>query len=58
MSLDKKERLTKKRNNEEEAKKVEAEKLNPSFPYKREFFPYDFFGYEQLTAPTDGASTS
>ncbi|MFN6017009.1 MAG: hypothetical protein ACK49N_05490 [Verrucomicrobiota bacterium] len=58
MSLDKKERLAKKRNDEEEAKKVEAEKLNPSFPYKMEVFPYDFFGYEQLTAPTDGASTS
>ena len=58
MSLDKKERLAKKRSDEEEAKKVEAEKLNPPFPYKMEVFPYDFFGYEQLTAPTEEKSTS
>lgn len=58
MSLDKKERLAKKRSDEEEARVVEREKLNPSFPYKMEVFPYDFFGYEQLTAPIDGVSTS
>jgi hypothetical protein len=50
MSLDKRERLAKKRNDEEEAKKVEAEKLNPSFPYRMVVFPYDFFGIENLTA--------
>jgi hypothetical protein len=58
MSLDKKANLAKKRSDAEEAKKVEAEKLNPAFPYKMVVFPYDFFGYEQLTAPTEGKSTS
>jgi hypothetical protein len=53
MSLDKRERLAKKRNDEEEAKKVESEKLNPSFPYKMEVFPYDFFGVENLSPPDE-----
>lgn len=58
MSLDKQANLAKKRSDEEDAKKVEAEKLNPPFPYKMAVFPYDFFGYEQLTATTDSKSTS
>jgi hypothetical protein len=49
MSLNKQANLAKKRSDEEEAKKVEAEKLNPSFPYRMVVFPYDFFGIENLT---------
>jgi hypothetical protein len=58
MSLNKQERLTKKRNDEEEAKAVEREKLNPSFPYKMAIFPYDFFGVESLTATEESKPTS
>lgn len=53
MSLDKKERLAKKRSDEEEARIVEAEKLNPSLPYKMAIFPYDFFGIENLFPTED-----
>jgi hypothetical protein len=58
MSLNKQERLAKKRNDEEEAKAVEREKLNPSFPYKMAIFPYDFFGVESLTATEESEPTS
>lgn len=58
MSLNKQERLTKKRNDEEEAKAVEREKINPSFPYKMAIFPYDFFGVESLTATEESKPTS
>ena len=58
MSLNKQERLTKKRNDEEEAKAVEREKINPSFPYKMAIFPYDFFGVENLTATEESKPTS
>jgi hypothetical protein len=58
MSLNKQERLAKKRNDEEEAKAVEREKLNPSFPYKMAIFPYDFFGVESLTATEESKPTS
>ena len=57
MSLDKKSNLEKKRNNEEEAKQTEAAKLNSSFPYKMEVFPYDFFGVENLSPPEDPATS-
>lgn len=58
MSLNKQERLTKKRNDEEEARAVEREKINPSFPYKMAIFPYDFFGVESLTATEESKPTS
>lgn len=58
MSLDKKGRLEKKRSDEEEARAVEREKLNPSFPYKMAIFPYDFFGVENLTASEEDKPTS
>lgn len=58
MSLNKRERLAKKRTDEEEEKRIEAEKLNPPFPYKMEVFPYDFFGIENLSQPEEEKSTS
>lgn len=53
MSLDKKGRLEKKRSDAEDARIVEAEKLNPSLPYKMAIFPYDFFGIENLFPTED-----
>lgn len=58
MSLNKRERLQKKRNDEEEAKMEEAAKLNPSFPYKMEIFPYNFFGIENLSQAEEEKATS
>lgn len=58
MSLDKKERLAKKRSDEEEARIAETEKLNPSFPYKMAIFPYDFFGVESLTPSEEDKPSS
>lgn len=58
MSLNKRERLAKKRTDEEEEKRIEAEKLNPPFPYKMEVFPYDFFGIENLSQAEEEKSTS
>jgi hypothetical protein len=46
MSLDKKGRLARKRSDAEEAILDEAEKLNPSFPYRMEAFPFNFFGVD------------
>lgn len=58
MSLNKRERLQKKRNDEEEVKMEEASKLNPSFPYKMEIFPYNFFGIENLSQTEKEKATS
>lgn len=58
MSLNKQERLAKKRNDEQEAKWVEAQKLNPSFPYTMEVFPYVFFGVENLSPQEKEKPTS
>ncbi|MFN6045989.1 MAG: hypothetical protein ACK49I_11005 [Verrucomicrobiota bacterium] len=58
MSLNKKDRLAKKRSDAQDAKLVEAQKLNPSFPYKMEVFPYGFFGIENLSQPEEKKSTS
>jgi hypothetical protein len=58
MSLNKRERLAKKRTDEEEEKRIEAEKLNPPFPYKMEVFPYDFFGVGNLSQAEEEKSTS
>jgi hypothetical protein len=46
MSLDKKGRLARQRSDAEEARLDEAEKLNPSFPYRMEAFPFNFFGVD------------